>query len=124
MDKENEILAELKKIREALEKTPPPAPQPPKGMWEEFKEFLAKYKIFGLAVAFIVALYVGTLVQAVVKDLLLPLISLAIPNIDNLSTYMVGPFAVGDFLVALITFLLVIAIVFVVVKVAKKWKIE
>ena len=123
MDKEDEILAELKKIREALEKTPPPAPQP-KGLWEEFKEFLAKYKIFGLAVAFIVALYVGTLVQAVVKDLLLPLIGLAIPNIDNLSTYMVGSFAVGDFLVALITFLIVIAIVFVVVKVAKKWKIE
>ncbi len=123
MDKEDEILAELKKIRETLEKTPPPAPQP-KGLWEEFKEFLAKYKIFGLAVAFIVALYVGTLVQAVVKDLLLPLIGLAIPNIDNLSTYMVESFAVGDFLVALITFLLVIAIVFVVVKVAKKWKIE
>jgi len=123
LDKEDEILAELKKIREALEKTPPPAPQP-KGLWEEFKEFLAKYKIFGLAVAFIVALYVGTLVQAVVKDLLLPLIGLAIPNIDNLSTYMVGSFAVGDFLVALITFLIVIAIVFVVVKVAKKWKIE
>lgn len=123
MDKEDEILTELKKIREALEKTPP-APQPPKGLWEEFKEFLAKYKIFGLAVAFIVALYVGTLVQAVVKDLLLPLIGLAIPSIDNLSTYMVGSFAVGDFLVALITFLIVIAIVFVVVKVAKKWKIE
>jgi len=123
LDKENEILAELKKIRETLEKTPP-APTPPKGLWDEFKEFLAKYKIFGLAVAFIVALYVGTLVQAVVKDLLLPLIGLAIPSIENLATYTIGPFAVGDFLVALITFLLVIAIVFVVVKVAKKWRIE
>jgi len=123
LDKENEILAELKKIREALEKTPP-TPIPPKGLSGEFKEFLSKYKIFGLAVAFIVALYVGTLVQAVVKDLLLPLIGLAIPNIENLATYTIGPFAVGDFLVALITFLLVIAIVFVVVKVAKKWKIE
>jgi len=123
LDKENEILAELKKIRETLEKTPP-APTPPKGLWDEFKEFLAKYKIFGLAVAFIVALYVGTLVQAVVKDLLLPLIGLAIPSIENLATYAIGPFAVGDFLVALITFLLVIAIVFVVVKVAKKWKID
>ncbi len=124
MDKEDEIIAELKKIREVLEKAPPPAPAPPKGLWNEFKDFLSKYKIFGLAVAFIVALYVGTLVQALVKDLLLPLIGLAIPGINNLSTAVVGPFGVGDFLVALITFLIVAFIVFLVVKVAKKWKIE
>lgn len=124
MTKEEEMLEELKKIREALTKAPPPAPAPPKGLWNEFKDFLSKYKIFGLAVAFIVALYVGTLVQALVKDLLLPLIGLAIPNINNLATVVVGPFAIGDFLVALITFLIVAFLVFLVVKVAKKWKIE
>ncbi len=122
MDKEDEILVELRKIREAVEKAPPPSP--PTGLWDEFKDFLSKYKIFGLAVAFIVALYVGTLVQALVKDLLLPLIGLAIPGIENLATVVVGPFAVGDFLVALITFLIVAVLVFLVVKVAKKWKIE
>ena len=123
MSKEDEMLAELRKIREAVEK-PPSAPPPQKGLWGEFKDFLSKYKIFGLAVAFIIALYVGILVQAVVKDLLLPLISLAIPGITNLATYTVGPFAVGDFLVALITFLIVATLVFIVVKVAKRWKIE
>ena len=123
MTKEDEMLTELKKIREAVEK--PPAPPAVKlTLWGEFKEFLSKYKIFGLAVAFIIALYVGTLVQATVKDLLLPLISLAIPGIANLSTYTAGPFAVGDFLVALITFLIVALLVFVVIKIAKKWKIE
>ncbi len=122
MSKEEEMLTELRKIREALEK--PPAPPAPKGLWDEFKDFLAKYKIFGLAVAFIVALYVGILVQALVKDLLLPLIGLAIPGIENLSTFVSGPFAVGDFFVALITFLIVALIVFLVVKVAKRWKIE
>ena len=124
MSKDDEILAELRKIREAVEKPPPAPPAPEKGLWGEFKEFLSKYKIFGLAVAFIIALYVGTLVQATVKDLLLPLISLVIPGITNLSTYIIGPFAVGDFLVALITFLIVALLVFIVVKIAKKWKIE
>ncbi|MCW4029220.1 MAG: MscL family protein [Candidatus Bathyarchaeota archaeon] len=124
MTKEEEMLEELRKIREALTKAPPPAPAPPKGLVNEFKEFLSKYKIFGLAVAFIVALYVGTLVQALVKDLLLPLIGLAIPNINNLATFVVGPFAIGDFLVALITFLIVAFLVFLVVKVAKRWHIE
>jgi len=103
--KEDEMLVELRKIREAVEKAPPPAP--PKGLWNEFKDFLSKYKIFGLAIAFIIALYLGTLVQALVKDLLLPAIGLAFPQINNLATVSFGAFGVGDFLVALITFLIV-----------------
>jgi large conductance mechanosensitive channel len=122
LDKEDEMLAELKKIREAVEKAPPPAP--PKGLWNEFKDFLSKYKIFGLAIAFIIGLYLGTLVQALVKDLLLPAIGLAIPGMSNLATLTVGVFQVGDFLVALITFLIVALIVFVAVKVVKRWGIE
>ena len=120
--KEDEMLVELRKIREAVEKAPPPAP--PKGLWNEFKDFLSKYKIFGLAIAFIIALYLGTLVQALVKDLLLPAIGLAIPGINNLATTTAGPFGVGEFLVALITFLIVAFIAFIAVKVAKKWKID
>ncbi len=126
MDKEDEILAELKKISAALEKAPPPTP--PKGFVNEFKDFLSKYKIFGLAVAFILALYAGILIQALVKDFIIPLLGLAIPGMANLATYAVGvmsqSFGVGDFLVALITFIIVALIVFVIVKVAKKWHIE
>lgn len=124
MVKEEEMLAELKKIREAVEKAPAPAPAPPKGLINEFKEFISKYKIFGLAVAFIIALYVGILIQALVKDILLPIIGLAIPGMDNLALLTVGPLGVGDFLVALITFIIVALLVFLVVKVAKKWHIE
>jgi large conductance mechanosensitive channel len=120
--KEEEMLVELRKIREAVEKAP--APQPPKGLWNEFKDFLSKYKIFGLAIAFIIALYLGTLVQALVKDLLLPAIGLAIPGMKNLATVSVGVFGVGDFLVALITFLFIALIAFVAVKVVKRWGIE
>ena len=122
MDKEDEMLAELKKIREAVEKPAPPAP--PKGLWNEFKDFLSKYKIFGLAIAFIIGLYLGSLVQSLVKDLLLPAIGLAIPGMKNLATVTSGPFGIGDFLVALITFLIVALIAFVAVKVVKRWGIE
>jgi large conductance mechanosensitive channel len=119
---EDEMLAELKKIREALEKPAPPTP--PKGLWNEFKDFLSKYKIFGLAIAFIIGLYLGAWVQALVKDLLLPAIGLAIPDVNNLATLTVGPFGIGDFLVAMITFLIVALIAFIAVKVVKKWGIE
>ena len=122
MSKEDEMLEELKKIRALLEK--PPAPAAPQGLWNEFKDFLSKYKIFGLAVAFIIGLYLGLLIQALVKDLLLPAIGLAIPGINNLATYVVSVFSVGDFLVALITFLIVALMVFIMVKVAKKWGMD
>jgi large conductance mechanosensitive channel len=119
---DSEMLEELKKIRGLLEK--PPAPPPPKGLWNEFKDFLGKYKIFGLAVAFILGLYLGALVQALVSDLLLPAIGLAIPGMSSLATYAAGAFTVGHFLVALITFLIVALIVFIAVKVVKRWGIE
>ncbi len=126
LTKEDEMLEELKKIRESLEKGPPP--QPPKGLWNEFKDFLSKYKILGLAVAFVLGLYLGTLVQALVKDLLMPALGLLIPGMDDLATLAVTVsnqiFAIGDFLVALITFIIVAFIVFIVVKVAKRWNID
>jgi large conductance mechanosensitive channel len=126
LDKEDEILVELKKISAALEKGPPP--QPPKGLWNEFKDFLSKYKVLGLAIAFVLGLYLGTLVQALVKDLLMPAIGLIIPGISDLATYKATAlnqvFSIGDFLVALITFIIVAFIVFIVVKVAKKWKLD
>jgi large conductance mechanosensitive channel protein len=126
LDREDEILAELKKISAALEKAPPP--QAPKGLWNEFKDFLSKYKILGLAVAFILALYAGILIQALVKDFIIPLLGLVIPGMSDLATYSVGVlsqvFGIGDFLVALITFVIVAFIVFIIVKVAKKWHME
>lgn len=126
LSKEDEMLVELRKIREAVEKAPPP--QPPKGLRNEFVDFLSKYKVMGLAVAFIIGLYLGGLIQALVKDLLMPLIGLAIPGLTDLATIApkVGSqtFGVGDFLVAVITFLIVAFVVFIIVKVAKKWHID
>jgi large conductance mechanosensitive channel len=127
--KDDEMLEELKKIRALLEPKPaPPAPQKPKGVWAEFIAFLSAYKVLGLAVAFILGLYLGGLVQALVKDFIMPLIGLVIPGMDNLATMSVAvgsqQFGVGDFLVALITFIIVAFVIFLVVKVAKKWGID
>ena len=129
MSTDQKILDELKKIRELLEPKPaPPAPPPPKGLWAEFKDFLSKYSVLGLAVAFIMGIYLGGLVQALVKDLLMPLIGLALPGLADLATYTVSvgaqAFGIGDFLVALITFIIVAFVIFIIVKVTKKWGIQ
>jgi large conductance mechanosensitive channel len=127
--KDEEMLEELKKIRTYLEPKPAaPAPPAPKGMWAEFKAFLSNYKVLGLAVAFIIGLYLGTLIQSLVSDLLMPLIGLAIPGLANLATYKIPvmnqTFNVGNFLVALITFIIVAFVVFLIVKITKKWGID
>ena len=128
MSKEDEMLKELKQIRELLAAKPAPPPPPSKGMWNEFKEFLENYKVMGLAVAFIMGVYLGLLIQSLVKDLLLPAIGLALPGLEDLASlaYNLGEqtFGIGNFLVALITFIIVAFVIFILVKITKKWGIK
>jgi large conductance mechanosensitive channel len=120
---DNAVLEELKKIRELL--TPAPAAAKPKGIRNEFLAFLAEYKVLGLAVAFIMGVYLGAVVLALVKDILLPAIGLVFPGVSNLSTYtaMVGTqsFGLGDFTVAVITFIIIAFVIFLIVKIATSW---
>ena len=78
--------------------------------------------------AFILGLYLGMLVQALVKDLILPIIGIPLSSIGNLSTYTVmfdkQSFQIGDFLIAVITFVIVAFVIFLIVKVAKRYKID
>jgi len=128
LSKDDEMLEELRRIRTALEPKPAPAAPAPKGVWGEFMDFISKYKVLGLAVGFIMGLYLGNLVQALVKDLVMPVIGLAIPGVGNLATYTIEllsqVFGVGDFLVALITFVIVTLVVFLIVKATKKWGMQ
>jgi len=121
MSKKDEMLEELKRIRQLLE--PKPSPPPPKGLWNEFMDFLSKYKVMGLAVAFIVGIYLGELVKALVGDLIMPIVTLAMPNVQW-DTIVAGPFRIGHFTGALITFLIVAFAIFLIVKVTKRLGIE
>ncbi|MEM2250235.1 MAG: MscL family protein [Candidatus Bathyarchaeia archaeon] len=120
-DKDEEILQVLKEIKALLE--PKPAPPPKKGLWNEFLDFISKYKVMGMAVAFILGIYLGTLVQALVGDLIMPIITLILPDV-KWEDFVLGPFRIGHFVGALITFLIVAFVVFLIVKVTKKWGIE
>jgi large conductance mechanosensitive channel len=121
MATDDEVLAELRKITELL--TKPPDPPKPKGTAQEFKAFLSEYKVLGLAVAFILGLYLGNVVKALVTDLILPIVSYALPPGTNINTYMIGPFGVGDFTNAVLTFLIVALVIFLIVKAATRYKI-
>jgi large conductance mechanosensitive channel len=126
--KDDEMLEELKKIRELLAAKPPPPSPPPKGLWNEFKGFIENYKVMGLAVALNIWVLHCVGVGSLVSDLIMPVIGLALPGLDNLSTLKIPvasqEFGVGNFLVALITFIIVAFVIFIIVKVTKKWGIK
>lgn len=124
LTKDDEILKELRGIRKLLESKPSPPPPPaPKGMRAEFLDFISKYKVMGLAVAFILALYLGTLIQALVNDLIMPIVQIFMPGIAW-ESILLGPFRIGHFIGTLITFLIVALVIFLMVKMVRKWGVE
>ena len=89
----------------------------------EFLEFLKKYRVAGLAVAFIIGLSAIKLVTALVTDIVMPVIGVLIPGGDwRASVLQVGPvnFLFGDFVGALIDFAIVAIVIFLMVKFVMK----
>src|SRR5579883_901776 len=116
-DSQAEILQELKKIRELLT----PAPTPPKGLWNEFMTFLSQYRVLGLAVAFILGLYLGAVVQGLVNDIIMPVISFVLGKGSSFQNIIFGPFLVGAFASVVLTFIIVAIVIFIIVKIATRW---
>lgn len=86
---------------------------------KEFKEFLQEYKVIGLAVAFIIGVAATALVKSLVDNIIMPLITPFIPNGQwqtatlNLWKF---TFGWGAFLGALINFIIIAFVVFLIAK--------
>jgi len=131
MPKEDPIVEELQKIRQLLEpKPPPPPPPPPKGFWAEFKDFIGRAGVLGLAVGFIMGTYIGKVVSALVADIIMPIPGALVQggewrqavifiNVGNGIT-----FGIGDFVGVLIDFLIVALVIFFIVKYARKMRLK
>ncbi len=127
MSTEQEMLDELRKIREAVTPKPaPPSPSPPKGLWAEFVAFIGKGGVLGLAVGFIMGSYIGKLVSALVADIIMPIPGAFIVGGDWRKAILSIPvgqgmnFAVGDFVGVIFDFLIVAAVVFLIAKYGSK----
>jgi large conductance mechanosensitive channel len=81
---------------------------------KEFKTFLARGNVIDLAVAVVIGAAFGAIVEAIVKGLIMPLVGKALPGGDWQS-WAPGGFAIGAVLGALINFLVIAFVVFVVV---------
>jgi large conductance mechanosensitive channel len=90
-----------------------------KGFVAEFMEFLLKYQVIGLAVAFIIGAAATKMVTATVTDIIMPIIGAIIPGGSwRTAVINAGPiaFLVGDFVGAIIDFVIIALVVFLIVK--------
>jgi len=137
---QEEILKELQTIRKFLtekkeeetteetvteEEEAPTKKKRPKRLrrlGKDFMEFIRKYKVLGMAVAFIMATYVGLLVQALVDDIIMPLFTYipGLKHLDKLNDWVVANFYIGHFISTSITFLAVAFVIYLIVKIGTK----
>ena len=82
-------------------------------------DFLKEYSVIGLAIGVIVAQSSKTLIDSIVKGIFTPIIDLIVPgsNFENLS-FKIGTavFDIGSVISALISFLIVMTLLYVIVK--------
>lgn len=123
---ENDILEELKKIREAVTpKVIHSAPEP-KGFIAEFKDFIGKAGVLGLAIGFIMGTVIGKVVTALVQDLIMPIPGAFTEGGDWRKAIVTIPigngmnFGIGDFVGVVIDFFIIAIVIFVIAKFGRK----
>ncbi len=88
-------------------------------MWKEFKEFIQRGNVIDLAVAVIIGGAFGKIVTALVNDIIMPVIGLFLGGL-NLSglAFQVGNAVIkwGDFLQAVIDFIIIAFVIFLMVR--------
>lgn len=97
------------------------------GMLKEFKEFAMRGNIIDLAVAVIIGGAFGKIVTALTNSIIMPIISLLIgkSGVTDMSV-MIGKtiFPIGIFLQAVIDFLLIALVLFLIIKAINSMKKE
>lgn len=110
-------------------------------MWQEFKAFVNKGNVLDLAVGVIIGAAFGKIITSFTDDLLMPLIGLAtgggvdfsnkfillgdpgdkvITTLAEAKAAGIGAFAYGSFITALINFLIMAFVIFMIVRQANK----
>ena len=87
-------------------------------LWSEFKTFAFTGNLIDLAVAVVLGTAFGAVVNSLVKNIIMPLITSVIPAEGGYRAWRIGPMEVGVFLGELLNFVVVaLAIFLVMVKV-------
>ncbi len=94
-------------------------------MLKEFREFIAKGNVLDLAVAVILGGAFGAIVTSLVNDIIMPLVGIIIGGVDfksiavNVGSATLG---IGNFIQAVVLFLIIAWVMFLIVKAANQMK--
>lgn len=124
---DTEMLDELKKITTLLTPKPAPPPAPaPKGFFNEFMAFIKTGNLLAVAIAFVMGGLIASIVSALVSDLIMPIAGAFLPKGNWQTTaYFVNigngmNFTLGHFLGAVINFVIVAFVIFLIARWATK----
>lgn len=96
-------------------------------MLQEFKAFIAKGNVLDLAVAVIIGGAFGAIVTSLVNDIVMPLIGAILGGTDFTTLAInIGDASItyGNFIQAIINFLIIAFVIFMIVRTANKTKEE
>lgn len=86
---------------------------------KEFMDFMKEYKIFALAIAFIIGVASAALIKSLVDNIIMPIITPFIPGgAWKTATFTLGPIIIGwgAFIGELINFAIIAFVVFMIAK--------
>lgn len=94
-------------------------------LWADFKKFIMQGDLVAIAVAFVLGAAFKTVVDVLVNAVIMPIVAIPFgkPSFDDVTiTINKSHILIGTFITALISFLIIGATLFVVVKVYEKMK--
>lgn len=97
------------------------------GMFKEFKEFAIKGNAFDLAVGVIIGAAFGKIVSSLVSDVIMPAVGLLLGKVDfSTLAFTLGSSTIkyGSFIQAIVDFIIIAFVIFLMVKQINKFKKE
>ena len=89
------------------------------GIVKEFKDFISKGNVLDMAVGIIIGSAFTAIVTSLVDDIIMPIVGLVNPE-GGFTAIQVGPFMLGNFISAVLNFLIVAVVLFTIIKAANK----
>ena len=92
-------------------------------MIKEFRDFINRGNLVDIAVAFVMGLAFAAVITSLTNDIINPIIA-KIFSVDDLANWVVEDIRIGAFLVAVINFLIVAFVMFLLIKGMNKMRKE
>ena len=90
-----------------------------RNLWQEFKAFALKGNLLDLAVAVVIGAAFGQVINSLVQDIIMPIVSYMLPAKMSYTEWRIGhaekPILIGKFIGFLVNFVIVAAAVFIII---------